>query len=83
MITQNFTNHLLKGEELIAPGYDGIKGLSISNAMHLSAWKNETIDVPGNGDEFYALLQEKIKMSKVKKAEATGDVADLSGTYGS
>lgn len=83
MITQNFTNHLLNGEELIAPGYDGIKGLSISNAMHLSAWKNETVDMPVNGDEFYALLQERIKMSKSKKAEASGVVSDISGTYGS
>lgn len=83
MITQNFTNHLLNGEELIAPGYDGIKGLSISNAMHLSAWKNETVDMPVNGDEFYALLQERIKMSKSKKVEASGVVSDISGTYGS
>ncbi|MBQ7822146.1 MAG: Gfo/Idh/MocA family oxidoreductase [Clostridia bacterium] len=81
LIIENFTNHIIKGTPLLAPGYEGINGLSISNAMHLSAWKNETIDMPGNGDEFYALLQERIKLSNVKKAEATGEVANLSGTY--
>lgn len=81
LIIENFTSHILHGTELIAPGYDGINGLSISNAMHLSAWKNETIELPANGDEFYALLQERIKLSTAKKSESTGEVASLSGTF--
>lgn len=37
-ILQNFTNAILYGEELLAPGYEGINGLNISNAIHLSDW---------------------------------------------
>ncbi len=81
LIIENFTNHLIKGTPLLAPGYEGINGLSISNAMHLSAWTDKTIELPVNGDEFYALLQERIKNSKIKKAEASGEVADISNTF--
>ena len=37
-ILQNFTNAILYGEELLAPGIEGINELTISNAAYLSAW---------------------------------------------
>lgn len=45
-ILQNFTNALLRGEKLLAPGEEGIHGLTISNAMHLSAWTDDWVDLP-------------------------------------
>lgn len=82
-ITQNFTNHLLKGEPLLASGYEGINGLTLSNAIMLSSWKNCTIDVkdPNNATEFYELLKKKIATSRRKETVADGAVADLSSTY--
>jgi Predicted dehydrogenases and related proteins len=80
-ITQNFTNHLLNGEPLLAPGYEGINGLSISNAMMLSTWKNDWVDLPNDGSEFYEALQQRIAESK-GKTTAEGKVEDLSSTYG-
>lgn len=83
-ITQNFTDHLLKGEPLMASGYEGINGLTISNAIMLSAWKNEAVDVedPKNEDEFYEMLKVKIAGSRRKETVVgDGKVADLSGTY--
>ncbi|MBE6598758.1 MAG: Gfo/Idh/MocA family oxidoreductase [Ruminococcaceae bacterium] len=79
-ILKNFTNHILNGEELLAPGVEGINGLSIANAMVLSSWKNEWVSLPNDGEEFYARLSEKIKTSRHK--EDLGIVADTSGTYG-
>jgi len=79
-ILKNFTNHLLHGEELLAPGIEGIKGLSIANAMMLSSWKNDWVEVMNDGEEFWAMLQEKIKTSKVK--EDAGIVFSTEGTYG-
>ena len=59
-----------KHGELLAPGAEGIKGLTISNAMHLSGWTGETISIIDFSDErFYELLQGKIKNSKVVKEE--------------
>ena len=82
-ITQNFTNHILYGTELLAPGYEGINGLSISNAMHLSHWKNETVEVGAGEEEFAALLEKHIADSKFEKVNSVYKVSDLSGTYGS
>ena len=79
-ILKNFTNHILNGEELLAPGVEGINGLSIANAMILSSFKNDWVSLPNDGEEFWALLQEKIKTSRHK--EDLGIVADTSGTYG-
>ena len=80
-IFKNFTNHLLNGEELLAPGYEGINGLSLSNAMMLSTWKNDFVDLPNDGEEFWSYLQEKIKTSKVKE-DVPAVVFDTEGTYG-
>ena len=82
-ITQNFTNHLLNGEPLLASGYEGINGLTLSNAIMLSSWKGETIklDDPNLEDEFYDRLKVKIANSRRKTTTSEGGVANLSNTY--
>jgi predicted dehydrogenase len=79
-ILKNFTNHILNGEPLLAPGYDGIKELSISNAMLLSTWKNAPVSLPNDGSEFWDYLQEKIKTSRAKENIAE-KVFDTAGSY--
>lgn len=80
-ILRNFADAVLNGTPLLAPGEEGILGLTISNAIHLSAWTGETVDVKNFPDErFYELLQEKIRNSKVVKKTAQV-VADTRGTY--
>ena len=51
-ILKNFANAVLYGEKLIAPGYDGLNGLQISNAIHFSDWTGETVELPVDGDRF-------------------------------
>lgn len=80
-ILRNFTNHILYGEELLAPGYEGINGLSLSNAMMLSTWKNDWVDLPNDGEEFLTELKKRITESK-GKGEVNEVIADLDGTYG-
>ncbi len=80
-ILENFADALLHGTELLAKGEDGILGLTISNAIHLSAWTGETVDVKHFPDDrFCEMLQEKIRTSKMVKKESHV-VADTSGTY--
>lgn len=68
-ILQNFTNAVLFGEELIAPGFDGINELTISNAAYLSAWNNgKEIDIPFDTKEFDKLLSVRIKNSTHNKS---------------
>ncbi|GJM70917.1 hypothetical protein HMSSN036_31330 [Paenibacillus macerans] len=83
-ILQNFTNAVLHGEPLLAPGEEGILGLTISNAMHLSAWTEDWVQLPLDEDLFYEKLQEKIKTSVFRKdsgGAGGGKVLDVSGTH--
>ncbi|MBQ4527103.1 MAG: Gfo/Idh/MocA family oxidoreductase [Clostridia bacterium] len=80
-IFKDFANAILNGTKLLAPGEEGILGLTISNAIHLSSWTGETVDVKNfPHDKFYDLLQEKIANSTMKK-EVKKIVADTSNTY--
>lgn len=80
-ILNNFASAVLHGTPLLARGQDGILGLTISNAIHLSAWTGETVDVKHFPDErFYELLQEKIRTSTIVKKESQV-VVDNSRTY--
>jgi len=80
-ITQNFVDAILKGSPLIAPGEEGILGLTLSNAMHLSTWTDDWVDLPIDEDLYYELLQERIANSTFKKQEAAEKVADVSNTF--
>jgi len=69
-------------ENLLAPGYEGINGLTISNAIHYSTWTGKWADCKNfPHDEFYGLLQEKIANSTYVKKEVKAKASDLSGTY--
>ncbi len=84
-ILNNFANAVLGIEELYSPASDGIKGVTLANAMLLSTWKNDFVDIPFDkktGEEFYAILQDKINNSTVVKKEVKSEgSADLSSTY--
>ena len=63
-IIKNFSQHLLTGEALIAPGEEGINGLTISNAIHLSSWLDKKIDLPLDEEKFIEELEKKKKTDK-------------------
>jgi predicted dehydrogenase len=69
------------GSALLAPGVEGINGLEISNAMHLSAWTDGWVELPVDADLFYDKLQEKIAASTFKKGAGDGKTPDGGGTF--
>ncbi|MBN1555242.1 MAG: Gfo/Idh/MocA family oxidoreductase [Phycisphaerae bacterium] len=67
-IVENFVNAILDGEELIAPGEEGLNSLMLSNAMLLSQWRgNQAVKLSLDDEEFHNLLQKNIDASKAKK----------------
>jgi len=77
-----FASHILHGTPLVAGGEEGINGLTISNAAHLSSWLGRPVTLPIDEDLFYAELQKKITGSK-KKEETDGAIeGDMAGTFG-
>ena len=44
-ILENFTSAVLRGTPLLAPGEEGIRAVTMANAILLSAWTGETVDL--------------------------------------
>ncbi len=69
-ILQNFANAVLYDEPLIAPAYEGISELTISNAAYLSSWLGKEITLPMDDALYESLLTQKRLMSRqTDKAE--------------
>ena len=58
---------------------EGIHGVELSNAMFLSAWTDDWVDIPVDEDLFYDELQKRVRTSKVK--DGAGTTLDVSGTF--
>jgi len=78
-ILTNFAESILSGVPLIASGIEGIRGLSISNAMHLSSWLGRSVTLPLDEDLFLSELKKRILVSKVKEQESI--FLDTKGSY--
>ncbi|MDD4699307.1 MAG: Gfo/Idh/MocA family oxidoreductase [Oscillospiraceae bacterium] len=76
-----FSAAILRGEPLIASGEEGINGLTLSNAMHLSAFLGgKEIALPFDEELYYEELMKRVATSRHKE-NVTAIVADTSGTY--
>ncbi|WP_343208105.1 Gfo/Idh/MocA family oxidoreductase [Anaerolentibacter hominis] len=54
-----FAASILHQTPLIAEGMEGINELMISNAMYLSSWTGETVELPLNEETFFTELKKK------------------------
>ncbi|BCJ93943.1 oxidoreductase [Anaerocolumna cellulosilytica] len=81
-VMRAFADRILYGTPLVAEGVEGIHGLMLSNAMHLSSWLNKPVTLPFDEELFLGELNKRRKDSKYKKTvkEIT---FDLDGSYGS
>ncbi len=72
-ILANFAGAVLRGEELIAPGEEGINELMISNAAYLSSWQGgRKVILPPDDAEFFSELERRAMRSSVKEAGEAG-----------
>lgn len=77
-----FADNILFGKPLVAEGYEGINGLMLSNAMHLSAFLNKEIELPFDDELFYQELMKRVATSKKKENVKSADSVDMSNTFG-
>jgi len=74
-----FAGRILRGEPLTADGREGIRGLTLSNAMHLSSWLGRPVDIPFDEQLFKDMLMERCRNSRLKETE---DITfDTKGSY--
>ncbi|HET6824895.1 MAG TPA: Gfo/Idh/MocA family oxidoreductase [Amnibacterium sp.] len=60
-VLENFAANILDGTPLLAPGADGITGVRLANAIHLSSWLGREVPLDFDEDEFLRLLNERIR----------------------
>jgi predicted dehydrogenase len=77
-VIENFADAITKGTPVMIPGEEGIKSVSIGNAMMLSSFLGRTVELPLDEDLYESKLQELISTSRYHKPEAaSGEAADL------
>lgn len=61
-VMRNFAAAVQGEEELLAPGGDGIHGVRLANAIHLSSWTGQQVSIEDFDEETYlAELNERIR----------------------
>jgi predicted dehydrogenase len=82
-ILGNFVAAILDGTPLIAPAAEGIHSVELANAMLLSAWRDETVELPLNARTYARQLKQRIAQSTFKKPTAPAAIPeDLSQSFG-
>ncbi len=71
---------ILRGEPLVAGGAEGINGLTLSNAMHLSAFTGEEITLPLDEDRYHDELMKRVATSR-RKIGGAAVVADTGSSF--
>ena len=79
-VFQAFAGAVLRGEPLIAGGAEGINGLMLSNAMHLSAFLGRPVEIPFDEHLYREELMKRVAVSR-RKAPARAVFSDTEGTY--
>lgn len=80
-VLRAFAGKILRGEDLVARGEEGINGLTLSNAMHLSSWLGKEVAIPFDEDLFLEELNKRRATSKAK-TKVQEVTFDTKGSYG-
>ncbi len=84
LVIQNFAAAIQDPSvPLIAHGTEGIRGLSLGNAIMLSSWQGKTVDLPLDEECYERLLKERIAASKRtgKEKGSTAAIVDAAGSF--
>jgi predicted dehydrogenase len=60
-VLQNFAANILDGTPLIAPGAEGINGVRLANAIHLSSWTGKEVPLEFDDDLYLSELNQRIR----------------------
>jgi predicted dehydrogenase len=60
-VLENFAANILDGTPLLAPGSDGINGVRLANAIHLSSWTGREVPLDFDESEYLDELNARIR----------------------
>ncbi|MBP1756043.1 MAG: gfo/Idh/MocA family oxidoreductase, partial [Firmicutes bacterium] len=80
-VLRAFTGKILHGTPLIAEGKEGIHGLTLSNAMHLSSWLKAPVEIPFD-EELYLTKLNELRASSSTKSTVEEATFSTEGSFG-
>ncbi len=70
---------ILRGTPMVADGREGLNGLMLSNAMHLSQFLGRAVELPIDEKMYYDALMKRVAVSRRKAVDSV--FSDPSGSY--
>ena len=58
---ENFARNIIDGTPLLAPGTDGINGVRLANAIHLSSWLGHEVPLDFDEEQYLTELNRRIQ----------------------
>lgn len=71
-IMRNFSDAILRGAPLLAPAEEGIRSVELANAILLSSWTDDAVDLPLDSALYARWLKRKIAASPRTRRAAAG-----------
>jgi predicted dehydrogenase len=81
ILMRNFVNAIREGEELIAPGNDGLNSVELANVLLFSSLVDQSVEMPMDGAAFEAKLNTLIKESTHQKKVVEVSSEDFASSF--
>ncbi|HAO66502.1 MAG TPA: oxidoreductase [Verrucomicrobiales bacterium] len=81
ILMRNFVNAIREGEELIAPGTDGLNSVELANVLLYSSLVDQSVEMPMDGAAFEAKLNTLIKESTHEKKVVEVSSEDFASSF--
>lgn len=80
-VLNNFVSAVVRGEMLIAPAAEGLNSLSLANAMLLSTWSQERVNLPLDSARYQSALEQRMATSKLRTKANIEARVDMNASY--
>lgn len=80
-VLQNMTDTVAGNAQLLTPATEGIGSLQLANAILLSEWTGETVNLPIDAARYESLLREKIEGSSLRAPADTDVEIDMEKSF--
>jgi predicted dehydrogenase len=81
ILMRNFVNAIREGEELIAPGNDGLNSVELANVLLYSSLVDQSVEMPMDGAAFESKLNTLIKESTHQKKVVEVSSEDFASSF--
>lgn len=80
-LLRNFAAAVIDSDTLLTPAEEGLKSLELANAMLLSSWVDESVDLPLDAERYAHELVKRIRSSGFRAPEALEVKTDIEKSF--